>query len=125
MENLFSMLSNQLDGQNLAQLQQMLVNLNMPQMQEMMDNIHLNTSSSSAAAESMELKKMEKEFEQELARAKKSEEFNKRTPTPCPSIDRAAFLSSFNMRLSQTAREDRENPGKGLYRMRNTWITGL
>jgi hypothetical protein len=123
MDNLFSMLFNQLDGQNMAQMQQMM--MDMPQMQEMMDNIHLNSNSSpspsTTAADSSELKKQEEDFEQELALAKESEEYNRRTPIPCPLVDRATLLFSFNVRLS----EMKKTPGKGQFRTRKTWITGL
>jgi hypothetical protein len=115
MDNLFSMLSKQLDGQNLAQLQQMM--MNMPQMHEMIDNIQLNSSPSpSATAEtnSLDLNKM---FMHEMAQAKKSEEYNKRAPIPCPHLDR-----STTMRLVKE--ELKEFSAKGI-KMRNTWITGL
>jgi hypothetical protein len=111
MENLFP---------SLTKLHQMM--MNMPQMQEMMDNIHLNSQSPSAVASDTSdlLEKHEKKIEQELARAKETEEYNRRTPIPCPLIDRATLLFSFNMRLQM------EKPlEKGRVRMRNTWITGL
>jgi hypothetical protein len=87
----------------------------------MMGSINnLNSQSPSAAAEAddLDLKNM---FEQEMARAKESEEYNKRAPIPCPHIDRATLLFSFNMQL----REMEKPLEEGHVKMRKTWITGL
>jgi hypothetical protein len=69
---------------------------------------------------SLNLKSM---FEHEMARAKESEEYNKRAPIPCrphphPHLDRSTI-----MRLAKEEKD--EFSAKGKIKMRNSWITGL
>jgi hypothetical protein len=75
----------------------------------------MNLSKNSSADE--ELKKM---FDLEMELAKKAEEYNKRVPIPCPSIDRSALLFSFNMQIMQS----KKVKNKSNNQFRKTWITG-